>query len=114
MIEKWEQQLDSFDREKRFTALQELIALAGAGRIEFPAPTDKVNMHCHTFYSYNSYGYSPSKYAWLAKRNGLALAGIVDFDVLDGLDEFVDAGRLLDLPACGGLETRVFVPEFAD
>ncbi|MBN1126531.1 MAG: hypothetical protein JXA82_16110 [Sedimentisphaerales bacterium] len=114
MIEKWEQQLDSFDWGKRLTALQELITLVEAGQIEFPAPTDKINMHCHTFYSYNSYGYSPSKYAWLAKRSGMALAGIVDFDVLDGLDEFIEAGRLLDLPTCGGLETRVFVPEFAD
>ena len=42
------------------------------------------------------------------------MAGIVDFDVLDGLEEFWQASRLLDLKACVGIESRVFVPEFAD
>ena len=58
------------------------------------AGTD-VNLHAHTFCSYNCYGYSPTKYAWLARNAGLAVAGIVDFDVLDGLDEFYEAGRLV-------------------
>ena len=34
--------------------------------------------------------------------------------MLDGLDEFWDATRKLDLKACIGLESRVFVPEFSD
>jgi hypothetical protein len=38
----------------------------------------------------------------------------VDFDVLDGVDEFLEAARLLGLKGCAGLETRVFVPELAD
>jgi hypothetical protein len=38
----------------------------------------------------------------------------VDFDVFDGVDEFLAATAVLDLKACGGMETRVFVPEFAD
>ena len=42
------------------------------------------------------------------------MGGIVDFDVLDGLDEFWAASRLLDLKACVGIESRVFVPEFSD
>ena len=42
------------------------------------------------------------------------MGGIVDFDVLDGLEEFWDASRLLDLKGCVGIESRVFVPEFAD
>jgi hypothetical protein len=51
-----------------------------------------VNMHCHTFFSYNAYGHSPSSLAWLAKKNGYAWpSGIVDFDVLDAVDEFLDA-----------------------
>ena len=72
-----------------------------------------MNLHAHTFFSYNAYGYSPSKYAWLARKAGLAAAGIVDFDVLDGLEEFLEAGRLLGLKTCVSLESRVFVPEFA-
>jgi hypothetical protein len=43
----------------------------------------------------------------------LAVAGIVDFDVLDALDEFLEAGRLIGLKTCVSLESRVFMPEFA-
>ena len=67
----------------------------------------------HTFYSYNAYGFSPSKFAWLARQRGLAAAGIVDFDVLDALEEFWAAGKLLGLKHCASLESRVFVPEFS-
>ena len=49
------------------------------------------NMHCHTFFSFNAYGYSPTSLAWLARQRGYKLMGIVDFDVLDGVDEFLDA-----------------------
>ena len=59
-------------------------------------------------------GYSPSRFALEAKKAGLEMGGIVDFDVLDGLEEFWQASRLLDLKACVGIESRVFVPEFAD
>ena len=76
-------------------------------------PGADVNLHAHTFFSYNAYGYSPSKFAWLARKAGLAVAGIVDFDVLDGVDEFLAAGRQIGLKCCAGLESRVFVPEFA-
>ena len=62
----------------------------------------------------NSYGYSPSKFAWLARKQGLAVAAIVDFDVLDGVDEFLDAAQMVGLKAFAGLETRVFAPEFAE
>ena len=53
--------------------------------------TELINLHCHTFYSYNAYGYSPTALAWLAKRNGYKALGIVDFNVLDGVDEFLTA-----------------------
>jgi len=114
LIEELEQKLDSFDRDERRQALSALCARAKAGEITFGEPARAVNLHCHTFFSYNCYGYSPSKIAYLARKAGLAVAGIVDFDVLDGLDEFCEAGRMLGLKTCGGLETRVFVPEFAD
>jgi len=78
------------------------------------SPGAAVNLHAHTFFSYNAYGYSPTHLAWLARRAGWAVAGIVDFDVLDGLEEFHAAAKLLQLKACVGMETRVFVPEFAD
>lgn len=109
-----EKQLDRFDAEARNTALDMLLTHAAKGDIELPPSKGIVNQHAHTFYSYNAYGYSPSKYAWLAKKEGLELAGIIDFDVLDGIDEFLDAAKKVGLKGCGGMETRVFVPEFAD
>jgi hypothetical protein len=113
MTQSLEQQLDSFDYAHRREVLSTLWREVGTGKVALPQPGNAVNLHAHTFYSYNAYGYSPSKYAWLARKAGLAAAGIVDFDVLDALDEFLDAGRLLRLKTCVSLESRVFVPEFA-
>lgn len=113
-MESLERQLDSFERAERDLALRELWGLAGRGAIGLPPPGRAVNLHSHTFYSYNAYGYSPSKFAWLARRRGLAVAGIVDFDSLDGLEEFRSAARMIGLKACVSLESRTFVPEFAD
>ncbi len=39
--------------------------------------------------------------------------GIVDFDVLDAVDEFLSACELVDLRGSAGIETRVFIPEFS-
>jgi hypothetical protein len=112
LIEKLEQELDSFDSAKRKNALLALCEKVEAGQIDLPEAGTAVNIHCHTSFSYNTYGYSPSKFAWLARKAGLAVAGTVDFDVLDALDEFLDACQLLGVKGCAGLETRVFVPEF--
>jgi hypothetical protein len=102
-------QLDSFDAAERRRALEQLAAERRAepwGRTR-----REVNLHCHTFFSYNAYGYSPSRFAYQAARYGLEVAGIVDFDVLDGVEEFLAAGRLLGLKTVAGFETRVFIPE---
>ncbi len=106
-VESLEQQLDSFDPVIRSRAVKELIASQ-----TLPPTTDWINLHSHTLYSYNAYGYSPSKFAWLARKRGLGMAGIVDFDVLDGVDEFLVACRLLCLKGIASVESRVFVPEF--
>ena len=113
MIEELEGRLDSFEAVERKRALAELCELAELGKTDLAEIGTYVNIHCHTFFSYNTYGYSPSKFAWLARKGGLAVAGVVDFDVLDALEEFLDAARLLGLKGCAGLESRVFVPEFA-
>jgi len=114
LIEELEQKLDSFDSAERKEALLALCEKVQSGEIVLPEPGTEVNLHCHTFFSYNSYGYSPSKFAWLARKRGLAVAGVVDFDVLDALEEFLGAAKMLGLKGCAGLETRVFVPEFSD
>jgi len=106
--------LDSFAPAARSEALHDLRHAARDGSLPLPQTQPKVNLHCHTFFSYNAFGYSPSKIAWLGRKAGLAVAGIVDFDVLDGVEEFLEAGRLLGLRTCAGIETRVFFPEFAD
>ena len=114
MIEELERKLDSFNLAERKEALLSLCEKVKAGEITLPPAGKAVNLHCHTFFSYNAYGYSPSKFAWLARKAGLAVAGVVDFDVLDALEEFLWAARQLNLKGCAGLETRVYVPEFSD
>lgn len=113
MFEELERKLDSFNADERKQALNLLFEKVDAGEITLPQAGMAVNLHCHTFFSYNTYGYSPGKFAWLARKAGLAAAGVVDFDVLDALEEFLTAARKLGLKACTGLETRVFVPEFS-
>ncbi|GMW01412.1 MAG: hypothetical protein AMXMBFR84_25490 [Candidatus Hydrogenedentota bacterium] len=99
-----------FDLAARKAALDSLLAEDEPGGL----PRRAVNLHCHTFFSYNGYGYSPSYLAWWARKEGLAAVGIVDFDVLDAVDEFLEACERVGVRGCAGLETRVFVPEFAD
>ncbi len=113
MLDPIEQQLDSYDFKRRREALSALCRQVRNGEGELPQPGSDVNLHAHTFFSYNAYGYSPSRYAWLARRHGLAVAGIVDFDVLDGVEEFLEAGQVAGLKTCASVESRVFVPEFA-
>lgn len=113
MTEPLERQLDSFDPRQRAEVLSILWREAQKPGRVVPLPGPAINLHAHTFFSYNAYGYSPSKYAWLARRAGLSVAGIVDFDTLDGIEEFHEAGRLLGLKTTASVETRVFLPEFA-
>ncbi|MBN1313540.1 MAG: hypothetical protein JXB30_19195 [Anaerolineae bacterium] len=104
-----EAQLNDFSPAKRLQALEALIAAGGSPAAEQPV----VNLHCHTFFSFNAFGYSPSGLAWLARKCGFRGMGIVDFDVLDGVDEFLDACEQLGVRGSAGMETRVFLPEFA-
>lgn len=113
-IEQLEHQLDDFSPEARASALAEVAARLQSGEIVTPPPKQLVNLHFHTFFSYNAYGWSPSRIAWEAKKYGLAVAGIVDFDVLDGMEEFLAAGETIGLRTTVAMETRVFVPEYAD
>ena len=103
MNDQLKQQLNSFDAADRKAALETV-------RKNFCA----FNMHCHSFYSYNGYGYSPSMLVSLAKELNWRGIMLVDFDVLDGVDEFLAAAKYLGVKAAAGMETRVFVPEFAD
>jgi hypothetical protein len=106
-----EAQLVDFDPAARAAALHELVQRQ---LVASAAPAEVANMHCHTFFSYNAYGHSPSSLAWLARQHGYNLMGIVDFDVLDGVDEFLDACFLTGVRGSAGIETRIYLPEFAE
>jgi len=112
-VRELEARLNDFNLAVRTAALQELASLAAEGAVALAPEADVVNMHCHTFFSFNAYGHSPSSLAWLAKRQGFKAMGIVDFDVLDAVDEFLAACDLLGVRGSCGIETRVFIPEFA-
>jgi hypothetical protein len=133
-----EEKLCEFDPAERREAVGELARRIGApdvqsgartrparlvrcGEVGLPTPSSSgdttagnVNMHVHTFFSYNADGWSPSRIAWEARKAGLLAAGVVDFDVLDGMAEFLDAADALSLRAVVGVESRVFVKEMAD
>lgn len=104
--------LDAFDAGERREAL---LALLQSGALaDAPATGSNHNMHMHSFFSYHAQGWSPTRNAWEARRQGLYAAGLCDFDVLDGVEEFLDAGLLLGLRTAAHLETRVFFDALAD
>jgi hypothetical protein len=112
-IAQLEANLNDFDAQIRQNALLALCNLVKSGEIIFPPERDIANLHCHTIFSYNAYNYSPTGLAWLGKRQGYKYVGIVDFDVLDGVDEFLHACDCVGLRGSAGIETRVFLPEFS-
>jgi hypothetical protein len=104
-----ETQLNDFSIAKRTGALDSLVA----SETQLPAQQEVVNLHCHTFFSFNAYGYSPMGLAWLAKQKGFTALGIVDFDVLDGVGEFLDTCERIGVRGSAGIETRTYLPEFS-
>ena len=104
-----EAQLNDFDLRVRTGALRTLLERETQRPV---APQEVANMHCHTFFSFNAYGYSPTGLAWLGRQRGYQLMGIVDFDVLDG--EFLDACFRTEVRGSAGIETRTYLPEFDD
>ena len=102
MIHQPEQRLDSFDPEQRRQALATLSKKVQSGEIDLPAAGTDVNLHCHTFFSYNAAGYSPTALAWEGRKQGLEAVGCVDFDVLDAVTEMLEAGDILGLKTVAG------------
>jgi hypothetical protein len=108
-----EAELNHFNHGVRTQALAQLAEYSQNGTVPLAPVENVANLHCHTFFSFNAFGYSPTALAWLAKKNGYGLMGIVDFDVLDGVDEFLWACERLGVRASAGMETRIYLPEFA-
>lgn len=112
-LKELEAKLNNFSLSARKNALVKLNQKYLAGEIPANPESEAVNLHCHTFYSFNAYGYSPTGLAWLAKQKGFQAIGMVDFDVLDGIDEFLESCEYLGIRGSAGIESRAFVPEFA-
>lgn len=106
-----ELQLNDFRAETRSEALATLCR--DFGHAILPEGSN-VNMHIHSFFSYNAEGWSPSRIAWESRKRGLRAAALCDFDVLEGLDEFLDACLDVGMRGAVGLETRAFLKEFGD
>lgn len=108
---KSQDDIDSFDLNKRLRALSDIVNNYGPVAM---LTKNYVNMHLHSFYSFNCNGYSPSHVVMECRRKGLYAAALCDFDVLDGLEEFVTAGQMLGLRTAVHLETRAFMKEYAE
>lgn len=108
----WRQQLNDRDIQVRTQAFRHLLAARTLSQLHCRPQTELVNMHCHTFFSFNAYGYSPMALAWLAVERGWRAMATVDFEVLDAVDEALSACDDAGVRGAAGLETRVFVQEF--
>ncbi len=113
-INQLERRLGNTELSVRISVLKQLKNKADKGRIIIEPKNRFMNLHCHTLCSYNAYGYSPAHIAWIGYKNGYDMMGIVDFDVLDGMKEFLQAGEILGLKTVVGMETRVFIEEYKD
>ena len=105
------EQLDDFDASKRRDGLEALCREHGDA---LPEPGANLNMHMHSFFSFNSHDWSPSRIVWESREAGLYSAALTDFDVLDGLEEFLAAGRGVGLRTSAHVETRAYLAEYAE
>jgi len=116
-IPEAEANLSHQDKKTRKQALEYLGSISDRELLRehiIQTSCDIVNLHGHTIYSYNPFGWSPGEFIWRLKKLGATHAGIVEFDVLDGLLESYEAGKLLDMPTVVGTETRTYVPDLED
>ena len=107
MKKKFIEMLDASDREKRLDALHSLARMYASGALSMPKTGENVNNHIHTTYSFSPY--TPAKAVYLAWESGLATAGIMDHDSVGGVNEFLEAGRIIGLPVTVGFECRCSV-----
>ncbi|MDA3798724.1 MAG: hypothetical protein PF692_06555 [Kiritimatiellae bacterium] len=104
-----ENKINSFNLEERTKAFENEIKNA-----DLSTKSDNVNMHFHSFYSYNGKGWSPMNIVMESAKAGLYAAALCDFDVLDGMNEFISASEKVGLRYAINLETRVYINELSD
>jgi len=99
--------LNAATARERLENLHAIMEMHNSGEIEMPEKTNNVNNHIHTTYSFSPY--SPTMAAYLAWKNGLTTAGIMDHDSVGGAREFVEAGRIIGIATTVGCEMRCSV-----
>lgn len=84
-----------------------LAAVRGVGESvrQGVPPTDEVNNHVHTIYSFSPY--SPTLAAVKAAQAGLQAVGIMDHDSVSGCQEMLEACRAINIASTAGFELRV-------
>ena len=102
-------EINSFNLTERTNAFENEIRNA-----DLSTKSDNVNMHFHSFYSYNGKGWSPTNIVLESAKAGLYAAALCDFDVLDGMNEFITASEEVGLRYAINLETRVYINELSD
>ncbi len=101
--------LNAPNRDARLASARTLADGEASGAIPPVTPSIEVNNHVHTGYSFSPH--APASAAWAAKRAGLQAVGIMDHDSVAGIDEMLEAGRILGIATTAGFEIRV---TFAD
>lgn len=106
--------MNSFDPAERKAALDRAVKAVRDGDVVLPPPAEIANVHAHTFHSFSTWDYSPTRLVWEAARRGLAVVGSTDFDVLEAMDEMYAAGAALGIRTTVSLETRAYAESYAD
>lgn len=107
--------LSDFNEGVRREALEKISRLIKDGKIQRDSNLKPwLNLHLHTFHSYNYNNWSPARIVFEGWKAGLKYVGTVDFDTLAGVEETLLAGRLLDIKVVSGFESRVFIDEMKD
>ncbi|TVR04868.1 MAG: PHP domain-containing protein [Spirochaetaceae bacterium] len=99
-----ESRLNHPDRATRLEHLRAIVSANELG-IRDVEPSDEVNNHVHTSFSFSPY--SPAAAAFLARYAGLQAVGSIDHDSIGAADEMVAACRILGLGSTVGYELRV-------
>jgi hypothetical protein len=93
--------LNSTDVAERLAAVREL----GESVKQGVTPTDEVNNHVHTIYSFSPY--TPVMAAVMAAQAGLQAVGIMDHDSVSGCAELLEACKAINIASTAGFEMRV-------
>ncbi|MFW5695757.1 MAG: PHP domain-containing protein, partial [Alkalispirochaeta sp.] len=97
-------QLEAEEQSARLHALRTVVTQNIEG-IRDVAPSEEVNNHVHTHYSFSPY--SPTTAAYMARKSGLMAVGSVDHDSIGAAEELTDAAAVLGIGSTVGAELRV-------